>query len=162
MKKNYGWFLLGILTSIIISLLISTAYAAHTKQATLSYNDIKIVVDGERIVPKDANGNAVEPFIIEGTTYLPVRAVASALNMDVAWDGTTKTVTLTSKKDVGTNANKYFYDPNVGYTGNINTYVFHYPGCEAVVKMSEKNKVSLITRELAISSGFSSCSICQP
>ena len=50
------------------------------------------MVDGIPIVPKDAKGNIVEPFIYEGTTYLPVRAVGEALGKAVTWDGATKTV----------------------------------------------------------------------
>lgn len=37
---------------------------------------LKITLDGKEITPTDANGAAVEPFAISGTTYLPVRAVA--------------------------------------------------------------------------------------
>ena len=44
--------------------------------------------------PKDANGNTVEPFIIDGTTYLPVRAVSNALGLNVGWDDATSTVSL--------------------------------------------------------------------
>lgn len=36
------------------------------------------------------------PYIENGRTYLPVRAVAEALNLDVGWDGATSTVTLTA------------------------------------------------------------------
>ncbi len=38
-------------------------------------------------MPKDANGNVVEPFTMNGTTYLPVRAISNALEKDVEWDG---------------------------------------------------------------------------
>ena len=55
---------------------------------------IKIVVDGQKINPKDANGNKVEPFIYNGTTYLPVRAIADALGKEVYWDGPNYTVYL--------------------------------------------------------------------
>ena len=48
-------------------------------------------------MPTDANGDYVEPFIIEGTTYLPVRAIASALDLDVNWDEETSTVILDEK-----------------------------------------------------------------
>ena len=54
--------------------------------------NIKLVVDGAPVTPKDAAGNAVEPFSCNGTTYLPVRAVASALGKEVTWDGNTNTV----------------------------------------------------------------------
>jgi len=41
---------------------------------------------------QDANGNYVEPFIIDGTTYLPVRGISNALNLGVGWDGENNTV----------------------------------------------------------------------
>ena len=38
----------------------------------------------------------VEPFIIDGTTYLPVRALSNALGFDVGWDNATSTVSISS------------------------------------------------------------------
>lgn len=72
------------------------AVESRTETATLTYKDIKISIDGQLIQPTDAQGNAVDPFIIDGTTYLPLRAVAGALGCDVGWDGATGTITLTS------------------------------------------------------------------
>ena len=90
-KDKIKGFLIGLSVAVI---LCSTTVLADTvsKTVTAVYNNIKIVIDGEEITPKDANGKTVEPFIIDGTTYLPVRAVASALGKDVNWDGTTNTV----------------------------------------------------------------------
>ena len=58
---------------------------------------INIFIGGGKFVAKDANGNVVNPILKDGTTYLPVRAIGEAFDKDVAWDGATKTVTLTSK-----------------------------------------------------------------
>lgn len=60
----------------------------------VDYLDIKLVVNGKEVTPKDVNGNVVEPFAYNGTTYLPVRAVGEALGKSVRWDGETKTVHL--------------------------------------------------------------------
>lgn len=38
----------------------------------------------------------VSPYVKSGRTYLPVRAVSEALEMDVDWEGSTATVTLTA------------------------------------------------------------------
>jgi len=38
----------------------------------------------------------VEPFIWDGSTFLPLRAIADALGLDVAWVEDTSTVVLTS------------------------------------------------------------------
>ena len=93
MKK---WYVLTIIIVMISALALTVSASTGTVQRTLSYNDIKITLDGQEITPLDANGNSVEPFIIDGTTYLPVRGIASALGLDVSWDQTTKTVQLST------------------------------------------------------------------
>ena len=72
----------------------TAALAAGVTYKTIQvlYNDISLVVDGVPVTPKDANGVEVEPFVYNGTTYLPVRAVGEAINKQVTWDGNTKTV----------------------------------------------------------------------
>ena len=96
--KQWKGFITGILVTLLVLGLGGAAFAAVAqKQATLDYNDIKITLNGSAVTPTDANGAAVEPFAIDGTTYLPVRAVANALGLGVEWDGATKTVKLTSE-----------------------------------------------------------------
>lgn len=90
--KKLKAFIFGI---VVIFALCATAFAAtRTVTAELTYKDIKITLDGQQITPTDANGNTVEPFIIDGTTYLPIRGVASALGLDVQWDNATRTIIL--------------------------------------------------------------------
>ena len=74
------------------------AMAATTETVEITYRAIKLKLNGEEIVPCDANGKTVEPFIMNsnGTTYLPLRAIGQALGLDVAWDGASNTITLTS------------------------------------------------------------------
>lgn len=64
------------------------------KTIEVDYVDIKLVVNGKEVTPKDVNGNVVEPFAYQGTTYLPVRAVGEALGKTVRWEGEAKTVHL--------------------------------------------------------------------
>ena len=61
-----------------------------TKEISAAFRDIKVVVDGKQL------STPAEPFIYNGTTYLPVRAVGEAVGKEVAWDNDTKTVTLTT------------------------------------------------------------------
>lgn len=90
----------AVIASILLTVLtLSAMSATGVKTVELWYNDIKITLDGEEIVPKDATGNTVAPFIIDGTTYLPVRAVAQAVSLDVEWDEDTNTVKLTGTPD---------------------------------------------------------------
>lgn len=86
-----------VICLVLVLMLFTTATVFATvggRNAELLYNNIKILLNGKELTPTDANGNTVEPFTIDGTTYLPVRAVASALGLNVGWDDTTKTVVL--------------------------------------------------------------------
>lgn len=65
-----------------------------TRTIEVVQGGINLVVNGTPTTPRDAAGNVVEPFIYQGTTFLPVRAVADALNLPVQWDGATSTVYL--------------------------------------------------------------------
>lgn len=89
---------IGVLL-ISLSLLISTSYAASLKKTIdVYYDNVKIFVNNSLVNSKDGNGKTVEPFIYDGTTYLPVRAVAEALGKEVTWDGTTKSVYISDEK----------------------------------------------------------------
>lgn len=52
------------------------------------FRDIKIVVDGKEV------STSAEPFIYNGTTYLPIRAVGEAVGKEVTWNAGTNTVYL--------------------------------------------------------------------
>jgi len=98
MKHQWKGFLCGILTALLLVGAVGTAAATvGSKTATLDYNNISVALDGKPVALADANGNAVEPFAIAGTTYLPVRAVASALGLNVNWNSATSTVELATQ-----------------------------------------------------------------
>ena len=94
MKKRLQGFLAGAIVASLATAAIPSIAKDAAEQITAVYRNIKLVVDGVTVEPKDANGNSVEPFIYNGTTYLPVRAVATAFNKEVAWDGDNNTVFL--------------------------------------------------------------------
>lgn len=93
MKKRLQGFIAGALSGIILASGVAIAANTTTLYDVMT-SGIKIYVDGQKINPKDADGNRVEPFIYNGTTYLPVRAVADALGKAVYWDGPNYTVYL--------------------------------------------------------------------
>lgn len=86
--------------AMVAALVVGTAPTAFAKVANMSipvqYNNIKVVVDGNQL------STSKEPFIYDGITYLPLRAVAEAVGMNVSWDAATKTANLTSKAEVKT------------------------------------------------------------
>lgn len=89
-----------ICVALILCLAASglTFASQKSKKSGITYRGIKVVINNQEITPCDANGNPTEPFIVdsEGTTYLPVRAVAGALGLDVGWEDATSTVVLKS------------------------------------------------------------------
>ena len=75
----------ALLASVAIG---ATVYAANlTKKIDVLYDDIRISSNNIEFMPVDEQGSQVEPFIYEGTTYLPVRAVSEALtdNEDIEY-----------------------------------------------------------------------------
>lgn len=83
MKKTLKGYVLGVLTTAIFAGTIAMAASS-----------VRIVVNNRELVPTDVNGNRVDPIIVDGTTYLPVRAVANAFSEPVYWDGESSTVYL--------------------------------------------------------------------
>lgn len=84
-----------ISTGCILTLMAGTAAASGaitTKTLEAHYPGIKLVVSGQEIEAKNGAGTEVEPFIVDGTVYLPARVVGEALGKSVEWDGQTNTV----------------------------------------------------------------------
>ena len=129
MKKRFQGIVIGIIIGVMLSGVVTLAKNG-TEAISAWYSDIKICVNGEYITPTDSNGDEVEPFIVNGTTYLPVRAVGNALDMDVDWDNDTKTVFLGEKTiEIPKNPNsnpeidKYIEEMmNVGFDKVLESY----------------------------------------
>ncbi len=61
------------------------------KQIKVNYNNVKIYTNG-KLISLSADQ---EPFILNGVTFVPLRAAGLALNSTVNWEGTTKTIYIT-------------------------------------------------------------------
>lgn len=116
--KTCKSFFAGMLTMLLIVTMVGTAYAAYGKVTKeLEYRDISVTLDGKELNLTDAKGNPVEPFMFEGTNYLPVRAMAETLGLDVAWNGKTATVVLTTPQAkqatyITKSGKKWHHDPS--------------------------------------------------
>lgn len=89
MKK----YVIGFTTGLLVGTMTVGAFAATGSQnIRATYKDIKVAVNNTVVSLKDAQGRTVEPFVYNGTTYLPVRGVATALGQQVSWDASTNTV----------------------------------------------------------------------
>ncbi len=100
---------LTIITSVFIFLFGGIAYAANSTKPVQAYlSDIKLYLNGNRVDK--------EVIIVDGTSYLPVRAVSEALGLEVQWDGNNRTIYLsnddTSKSKTWDVTGKWDYDGN--------------------------------------------------
>lgn len=115
MFKNCKAFLSGVIITLGTIILCNTVFAAVTgTNISVFYNNIKILIDGNEINTKDVNGESEEPFIFNGTTYVPIRVVSEALNKIVQWDGDKKQVLI---YDIAHFWDGFVSDQN-NYTGN--------------------------------------------
>jgi len=64
-----------------------------TKNLQAKYNNIKVLNNGYQI------STPIEPFIVNGTTYIPLRMMADVFKKDVTWDGKTYTINVIDKPD---------------------------------------------------------------
>lgn len=81
--------------SAAIVLSSGIAAAARTVNAALTFRDITVTMDGAPLEIRDAYGNVTEPFIYNDTAYLPIRAIAEAVGLDVQWDGENNAIHFT-------------------------------------------------------------------
>ena len=93
MKKR----ILSILMALAIAIgAMGSAVAVYSIQANADPS-ISVTLDGKELSLEDVNGKQVDPIYIDGTTYLPVRAISEALGLDVNWNGANSEVELTEK-----------------------------------------------------------------
>ena len=115
-KGTRRWkdMLLGAVLTLVLSCMVVPVLAySGSRNDSLYFNNIKVTLDGSTLALRDSTGATVEPFIIDGTTYLPVRAIAEALGLDVAWDSASSTVRLTTGSSTSTGNN----------SGNTGSYI---------------------------------------
>ncbi|WP_432776350.1 stalk domain-containing protein [Brevibacillus gelatini] len=91
-KKQY----LAVFSAVVLatSLLPTGSQAATgTKNLQAKYNNIKVLYNGVAVP------TTIEPFIVNGTTYIPLRMMAGVFNKEVVWDGNTYTITVKDQAD---------------------------------------------------------------
>ncbi|MCI9474450.1 MAG: hypothetical protein HFF31_10625 [Flavonifractor sp.] len=91
-----------VLTLVLLCGIAIGAGASGALQEIKAYLDptITIKMEGEAQTFLDAKGNRVYPITYQGSTYLPVRAVAGLAGFEVNWDQATRTVDLGESKGV--------------------------------------------------------------
>lgn len=80
---------------LMFALFLTTSYAANTYRKTITVTSgVNVEFNNEAIDMTDANGKAVEAFIYNGTTYVPIRAVSNAFGADIDYDRNTQTISV--------------------------------------------------------------------
>lgn len=80
---------------LMFVLFLTTSYAANTYRKTIIVTSgVNVEFNNEAIDMTDANGKAVEAFIYNGTTYVPIRAVSNAFGADIGYDRNTQTISI--------------------------------------------------------------------
>ena len=69
----------------------------YQRNIDVTYDNYKVYIDNTLADLTDANGTTVEPFVYNGTTYLPVRGVAQAMGAQVTYDGASRSVYIWDK-----------------------------------------------------------------
>lgn len=82
MKKAIILFLI-----LIIACFSVTAFADDS---------VTVIIDGTTVECTDALGQKVSPFIVNGTTYVPLRAIGEAFGKRVQWDNASNSVIITT------------------------------------------------------------------
>ena len=80
---------------LMFALFLTTSYAANIYRKTITVTSgVSVEFNNEAIDMTDANGKAVEAFIYNGTTYVPIRAVSNAFGADIGYDRNTQTISV--------------------------------------------------------------------
>ena len=81
-----------VAATTMMAMFVTSAAAATAYQKSITANyGISLEINGNKANLTDVNGKTVEPFTYNGTTYVPIRAVAENMGSYVGYDASTKT-----------------------------------------------------------------------
>lgn len=93
MKLGKKSVVISMLSAVLVSgaLLANTSFAAATKKnLEVYYNNIKVKYNNQE-VSIDAS---LEPFLVDGSTFIPLRKMGEVFGKKVTWDAATYTVNV--------------------------------------------------------------------
>jgi len=99
MKLKKRMLSLVITTAMIVGFITGAAASSGIIKITAEINpNINYNLNGKKFVPKDMDGSEMNTIIYNGRSYVPLRAIAEALNVYVDWDAPTSTIILSKNK----------------------------------------------------------------
>jgi hypothetical protein len=108
--------------------MVPAGFASGSKKMLEAwYMNVKIVSNGQQVYTD------IEPFIVDGTTYVPVRMIANIFNKDVQWDQANYTVYISDKPGQNVNYLNMMLQMKDNEIKNLE---------DKIKKLEEKDKVS--------------------
>jgi hypothetical protein len=83
--KAFALLFIGGCFAFLFSFGVINAQEIKT-QIWANYEQPDIYVNGELKTLEDEHGNEVKPFIVDGTTFIPIRGISQVLGYPVEWD----------------------------------------------------------------------------
>ena len=112
-KKTLKSFVVGV---IITTMFMSTAVGVQVKDTIdVVFNSVNITINDE--------DKAIDNFLYEGTTYVPIRDFSASLDKIVNWDQITKTITIGDAKEINWNENNMHFD-RIGFGDDLEKIVY--------------------------------------
>ncbi|MDR0936909.1 MAG: NPCBM/NEW2 domain-containing protein [Oscillospiraceae bacterium] len=93
-KQILSFALGAVFTLGIVFLSVPSLAASTTQMISVIFSDMKLIIDGKQYTPKDSSGGEIKPLVYNGTTYLPLKAVAEAFGRVAAWDSVTQSAII--------------------------------------------------------------------
>ncbi len=89
-----------IATVMIVGFISGVAASSGIIKITADINtNINYILNGDKYIPQDTDGSRMDTIIYNGRSYVPLRAIANALDVPVNWDDKTSTIIL-GKNDI--------------------------------------------------------------
>ena len=94
----------GFVVGFVAATMVMGSCAVYAAGGNLSIsamlmNSYTMKLNGNDFVAKSSSGAVMAPISYNGSTYLPVRALAEALKVPVDWDANTQTVWIGGRKE---------------------------------------------------------------
>lgn len=97
MKKLLRAALSAATVLALTAALLGSALGASLERTTLNvYQGVNLYVNCAPYLATDLNGKETKPFLYNGTTYVPLRAISTMLGATLDWDNAAKQVKISS------------------------------------------------------------------
>ncbi len=91
-------YTLCILLSSLFTFFVCDAGNTVFKQLDAAYDGIQLKLEDDIVKFKDTNDNPIEIFTVDGTAYLPARAVSELMEIECTWNGDLKQIEIHDPK----------------------------------------------------------------